>query len=76
MRNKYDVSYQQQALMSFMTHDPVRYSTYSLELAKAPTQGGAYTERGSRDPWHLDAWRPGPRRLATVYALECYSART
>ncbi|OXU21686.1 hypothetical protein TSAR_012698, partial [Trichomalopsis sarcophagae] len=23
MKNKYDISYQQQALMSFMTHDPL-----------------------------------------------------
>ncbi|OXU17971.1 hypothetical protein TSAR_004169 [Trichomalopsis sarcophagae] len=34
MRNKYDISYQQQALMRFMTHDHVRYSTHSLELAE------------------------------------------
>ncbi|OXU18279.1 hypothetical protein TSAR_000740 [Trichomalopsis sarcophagae] len=30
MRNKDDISYPQQALMSFITHDPVRYSTRSL----------------------------------------------
>ncbi|OXU22077.1 hypothetical protein TSAR_005888 [Trichomalopsis sarcophagae] len=30
MKNKHDISYQQKALMSFITHDPVRYSTRSL----------------------------------------------
>ncbi|OXU17360.1 hypothetical protein TSAR_014407 [Trichomalopsis sarcophagae] len=54
MRNKYDISYQQQALMSFMTHDPVRNTTHSLELAKLtshavrPQHKVALTQKGDR----------------------------
>ncbi|OXU23468.1 hypothetical protein TSAR_002767 [Trichomalopsis sarcophagae] len=40
MKNKHDISYQQQALMSFITHDPVRYSTHSLKLAELNSSHG------------------------------------